>query len=155
MNTSVPTPPTIAIDKEALFVALCRIYQLMESADPEGNLVGQSDEMSTVVFTGAARNIESRKGDDPWSEPPTLFDDLFDACENFSSRFVGEHIGLFALLSGPIEDDPVLRKEFEEYTTRNHGFVITFKTSGKFTKQKPHLSVVRPDGGTDDDPPSS
>lgn len=129
----------IPIEKEDLFFALVRIYLLIDDIDPDGDIDSTIEEVDFHSLMGIT-------GEDDEEEPPaddadhfqTLLMDKDEALLSYRTKMLDEYIGLFALLTSPLENDPLLKKEFQEYALTKHGVEIEFSTYDK----KPRLTLV-------------
>jgi hypothetical protein len=136
----VPPLPntTIVFNKEDLFYALLRLYQMINDADPHSDTTDDDDD---VVFeedqgSGEEETVE------PEVPPPTYFQKLYADQNDFRVSVVNEYIGLFALFSSPLDDDPKLKKEFIAYAAER-GEDIEF-TNEKTPPPGPKLFIVPP-----------
>jgi len=77
------------------------------------------------------------------------FRTLYAAQDDFNVGMINEFIGLFAILSTPLDNDPALKREFIEYA-RQQGKDIEF-TKGEAPPKKPTLSIVPPQKDSPDD----
>ena len=151
MDQVVPAD-SIPIKKEDLFFALVRLYLLIDDIDPGG------DEDTTINDVDFHSLMGIDNGDDDEGpeedgpdDDPCHFQDLLSSKDEslmeYAEKTAGIYIGLFALLSTPLEEDPLLKKEFREYALLEHGVEIEFSTFDK----KPKLTIVH---SKKDDPTS-
>lgn len=139
---------SIPIEKEDLFFALVRIYLLMDDIDPNNDIDTMLDDVDFVGIT----EFNDEDDEDPTDDAPDYFQTLLmdkdEPLFAYRTKTLDEYIGLFALLTSPLEADPLLKKEFQEYALTKHGVEIEFFTYHK----KPKLMIVS--SKKDDTPPS-
>lgn len=137
----VPPLPnsTILYNKEDIFFALLRLYQMINDADPYSDNIDDDDE--AVIFEEDQGGEEEEAGG-PEASPPTYFQQLYAAQNDFVVSVVNEYIGLFALFSSPLDDDPALKAEFIAYAAER-GEDIEF-TNEKISPPGPKLFIVPP-----------
>lgn len=147
MGTVPPLPnPMISYNKEDIFYILLRLYQMMNDADPYSDLADDEDE--PVVFEPDEQEGESEE-EQVEAPPPTYFQTLYAAQDDFTVAVVNEYIGLFALLSTPLDHDPELKKEFLAYALAR-GEEIEF-TNERTSPPAPKLFIVPPEKNDPDD----
>lgn len=143
MDTTTEATDTVLFKKADLFFALIRIFQLLEDVDP-GTLEEDSDDAEHSSLAGLDDEHEGDSGfGDEDDEAPRPFETFLQKHDNaigeYLSNAASEYIGLFALLSSPLEADPQLKKEFREYAEREHGIDIDFMN---IPDKKPRLTIV-------------
>jgi hypothetical protein len=136
----VPPLPnsTIAFNKEDIFYVLLRLYRMMNDADPFNNFTDDDEE--SFVFD-EEQNEEGGGVDETEVPPPTYFQRFYAAQDEFVVAVVNDYISLFALLSSPLDADPVLKKEFIAYA-HEHGEDIEF--TNDTLPPAPKLFIVPP-----------
>ena len=108
----------VLIKKEDLFFALVRLYLLIDDIDP-----GRDEEEPDITAPGlelvGLDDLDDTDEDGPDDNYPGHFQELLYSVDEshmeYAEKTAGEYIGLFALLSTPLEEDPLLKKEFREY----------------------------------------
>lgn len=149
MDTNGSSSDSISIEKEDLFFALVRIYLLMDDIDPDNDIDTMLDDadMSGII------EFDDEDDDDVIKDAPDYFQTLLldkdEPLFAYRTKTLDEYIGLFALLTSPLEADPLLKKEFQQYALEKHGVEIEFSTYDK----KPKLTIVS--SKKDDTPPST
>lgn len=140
------TPPivsaTIPINKEDLFWVLIRLYQLMNDVDPFGNSLDEDEGDAFLFEVEKSKTEKKEEVIEPTTERPNHFQTLYAAQDDFNMGMIDEYIGLFAILSAPLNNDPTLKKEFIEYA-RQQGQNIEY-TTDEAQEKKPTLSIVPP-----------
>jgi hypothetical protein len=126
-----PSNSTIAFNKEDLFYALLRLYQLMNAADP-------SNDVAAVTFE---EDQDEEEADELEASPSNYFKKLYAAQHDFLVDMINDYIGLFALLSSPLDTDPKLKKEFIAYA-HERGEDIEF--TNDTLPSAPKLFIVPP-----------
>jgi hypothetical protein len=144
---TMPSPPNLMIsyNKEDIFYILLRLYQMMNDADPFSDLAEDEDE--SVVFEADEEEGEE-EGEETEASPPAYFQALYAAQDEFTVAVVNEYIGLFALLSTPLDHDPELKKEFLAYALAR-GEEIEF-TNERRAPPAPKLFIVPPEKDNSD-----
>lgn len=154
-----PTVPvvTIPINKEDLFFVLLRLIQMLNDADPFSDIpeevlsdiVNEGDDDGELVIEEGPTEDDADISAEEEVLPPTYFRELYAAQDDFTIAVCNEYIGLFALLSTPLNAHPKLKKEFIAYA-HEHGEDIEF-TSEKVEPKRPKLSIVPPPKTNPDD----
>lgn len=139
MDANSAASGSIPIEKEDLFFALVRIYLLMDDIDPDNDIDTMLDD---VDMTGIIEFDDGDDDDDVIKDAPDYFQTLLldkdEPLFAYRTKTLDEYIGLFALLTSPLESDPLLKKEFQQYALQKHGVEIEFSTYDK----KPKLTIV-------------
>lgn len=139
MDTSSPVSDIVPFKKEDLFFALVRIYQLMEDIDPDdGTLADTTVDGVDLADLPDDYGEEDDSEDDAPFHFQALIGDTRESLSMYAEDILDEYIGLFALLSTPLEENPSLKKEFQAYARDEHGVDIEFSSFSK----KPKLVVV-------------
>ncbi len=110
----------------------------MDDIDPLNDIDTTID---GIDIAGIVEFDEDDEDDDP-DDSPTHFQNLLidrdESLAEYQSNTLDEYISLFALLTSPLEKDPLLKKEFHEYARTKHGVDIEFS----HFSAKPKLTLV-------------
>lgn len=151
MATKAPPPiVTVPIDKEDLFYALLRLFQLADDAFPLDSEVEEPTD-SEADEDEATSEIDATEPDDDADEhpPPNHFQQFFSAMDTLIEKTASEYLDLFALLSTPLLQDPKLKAEFIQYAHDRNMDIVFIEDVVR--SRVPKLELVPPHKEPTDD----